>query len=137
MRALRHLRRLLAVCLAVGFVVVAAEAKEQVHEVASGHSLWGIAKRYGVSVEAIRDRNELGENDKIVPGQKLVIPDKRGETFIWRAGGWGLTAVRRFPRGTDRHPREEAAPLPPAPRISGTHPANDDGAPQPRITKRA
>src|SRR6187402_180700 len=76
MRALRQLRRLLAVCLAVGFVVVAAEAKEQVHEVAPGHSLWGIAKRYGVSVEALRDRNELGENDKIVPGQKLVIPDK-------------------------------------------------------------
>src|SRR5690606_28070046 len=82
MRAHRTLQRLAAFGLAVSFSLavlstsVAALAKEQVHEVASGHSLWGIAKRYGVSVDASRDRNGLGEDDKIVPGQKLVIPDK-------------------------------------------------------------
>jgi len=76
MRALRSLRRVAFVCLTLGLMTLAVEAKEQVHEVAQGHSLWGIAKRYGVSVEAIRDRNSLAETDKIVPGQKLVIPDK-------------------------------------------------------------
>lgn len=68
--------RLFGICLAVGLLVSSAQAKERVHEVAAGHSLWGIAKRYGVSVAALRDRNDLGESDKIVPGQKLVIPDK-------------------------------------------------------------
>lgn len=76
MRALRSLTRLVLVSLAVGLTSLAVAAKEQVHEVASGHSLWGIAKRYHVSVDAIRDRNRLGDDDKIVPGQKLVIPDK-------------------------------------------------------------
>jgi 3',5'-cyclic AMP phosphodiesterase CpdA len=31
----------------------------------------------------------------------------RAHTYVWRAGGWGLTAVRRFPRGTE--PLEEPA----------------------------
>ena len=25
----------------------------------------------------------------------------RAHTYVWRAGAWGLTAVRRFPRGTE------------------------------------
>jgi murein DD-endopeptidase MepM/ murein hydrolase activator NlpD len=76
MRATAKVVRLILCLLALLLMVSAGEAKERVHEVARGHSLWGIAKRYGVSVEALRDRNDLGESDKIVPGQKLVIPDK-------------------------------------------------------------
>ena len=43
------------------------------HVVASGDTLWGIARRYGTSVQAIRDANELGERP-IRPGQKLSVP---------------------------------------------------------------
>jgi LysM repeat protein len=53
-----------------------AVAKERTHEVARGHTLWGIAKRYGVTVAALRAKNDLGDDDKIVPGQTLVIPPK-------------------------------------------------------------
>jgi LysM repeat protein len=48
---------------------------EKIHEVQKGHTLWTIARRYGVSVQAIAERNGLEEKTKIHPGQKLVIPD--------------------------------------------------------------
>ena len=51
--------------------VEAPEAKE--HVVASGDTLWGIARRYGSSVEAIQAANDLGKRP-IRPGQKLTIP---------------------------------------------------------------
>ncbi len=68
--------QLLRVCAALLFASSVGLASERVHEVAPGHSLWAIAKRYGISVEALRDRNDLGESSKIIPGQKLIIPDK-------------------------------------------------------------
>ena len=48
------------------------------HVVASGHSLGKIAKRYNVSVDAIRERNGLSKRGrKIQPGDRLVIPAKK------------------------------------------------------------
>lgn len=43
------------------------------HVVQTGESLWGIARRYGSSVEAIQEANGLGERP-IQPGQKLIVP---------------------------------------------------------------
>lgn len=43
------------------------------HVVESGDTLWGIARRYGTSVDAIRQANELGERP-IRPGQRLTVP---------------------------------------------------------------
>jgi LysM repeat protein len=50
-------------------------AVETVHEVARGESLWGIAHANGISVDALRARNQL-ESDQIRPGDKLIIPGK-------------------------------------------------------------
>jgi hypothetical protein len=50
-------------------------AAETVHEVARGESLWSIAHANGVSVEALRARNQI-EGDHIRPGDKLIIPSK-------------------------------------------------------------
>lgn len=44
-----------------------------VHVVRSGDTLWGIAKQYQVSLEALRRVNPLG-TELILPGQQLLIP---------------------------------------------------------------
>lgn len=54
----------------------AQAAGARVHKVEKGHSLWGIARRYGVTVAALRAKNGLEEDDAIKPGQELVIPNK-------------------------------------------------------------
>ena len=59
-----------------GSIGAAALAGEKMHEVADGQSLWGIARRYGVSVEALAAENDLREDASIRPGQKLKIPSK-------------------------------------------------------------
>ncbi|HEX6373527.1 MAG TPA: LysM peptidoglycan-binding domain-containing protein [Longimicrobium sp.] len=43
------------------------------HVVAAGETLFGIARRYGVTVDAIRRANEM-ETDQVRTGQRLVIP---------------------------------------------------------------
>ena len=58
--------------LVAGSFGIAAGAGEKVHEVAEGHSLWGIAERYNVSVEDLAAENDLREDASIKPGQKLT-----------------------------------------------------------------
>lgn len=48
------------------------------HVVKSGESLYVIAERHGVTVAEIKKANSLS-NNKIKPGQKLVIPKKKAE----------------------------------------------------------
>ncbi len=43
------------------------------HVVEGGDTLWGIARRYGTSVDALRQANELGERP-IRPGERLTVP---------------------------------------------------------------
>lgn len=43
------------------------------HVVASGETLFGIARRYGVTVDAIRRANQM-ETDQVRAGQRIVIP---------------------------------------------------------------
>lgn len=44
------------------------------HRVEPGESLWGIARRYEVSMDAIRRANDL-ESERVRIGQTLVIPE--------------------------------------------------------------
>lgn len=66
----------LVACALVLAVPVASRASDTVHEVARGQSLWGIARRYHVSVEALREHNGLSSDEEIHPGQKLRIPSR-------------------------------------------------------------
>lgn len=50
------------------------EATGPVHEVATGETLWAIAKRSGVSLSRLLTVNGLDERSIIYPGQKLRIP---------------------------------------------------------------
>ena len=59
----------------------AADDTPRFHTVYSGQRLGSIAKRYGVSVDALCYANGMGRSDRIKPGQKLVVParsDKDG-----------------------------------------------------------
>lgn len=49
--------------------------KPQTHKVAKGDTLFGLSKRYGVSVKAIQDANNLTNNNLRI-GQRLTIPAK-------------------------------------------------------------
>ena len=54
----------------------AARMKAKVHRVYPGQHLGMIAKRYNVSVDAIRAANDLDPGVTIKPGQKLYIPPR-------------------------------------------------------------
>jgi LysM repeat protein len=51
----------------------AQPAGRRTHTVAQGETLYGIARRYGVTVDALRAANRL-EGDRVRVGQTLVIP---------------------------------------------------------------
>lgn len=51
-----------------------------IHIVQPGETLASIAKRYGVTVEAIVEVNDLADPDVIEAGQELIIPLNRGES---------------------------------------------------------
>lgn len=55
-------------------VATAAPGEEEVYVVQAGDSLLAIAGRYGVSIEAIMDANNLTNPDFVFSGQRLVIP---------------------------------------------------------------
>ncbi|WP_420125593.1 LysM peptidoglycan-binding domain-containing protein [Longimicrobium sp.] len=49
-------------------------AAGRTHTVEDGETLWGIARRFDVTVVAVREANGLDEDDTIQPGQALRIP---------------------------------------------------------------
>lgn len=49
------------------------------HRIASGETLGAIAGRYGTTVQAIVDTNRLRNPNRVVIGQKLIIPVRSGE----------------------------------------------------------
>lgn len=57
----------------------AARAAEVEHVVARGQNLVGIARRYRVTVDAIREVNGLKPWEQLHPGQRLVIPERGKE----------------------------------------------------------
>jgi len=82
---------LLIVGLLVAFALPGS-AGEKVHQVARGQSLWAIARRYNVSVDAIRQANALSPGTPIQPGQKLSIPEPGSKPS--RSKSTGRTANR-------------------------------------------
>ncbi len=58
---------------AVGGAPSAGLARARVHVVENGDTLWGISRRYGVSLEELRRANELGLGAVLRPGDELVV----------------------------------------------------------------
>ena len=51
------------------------------YRVRSGDSLWGISRRFGVTVASLREWNRLSEGQPLMPGQKLDVHVKRASTI--------------------------------------------------------
>ncbi|HEY4160394.1 MAG TPA: LysM peptidoglycan-binding domain-containing protein, partial [Polyangiaceae bacterium] len=65
-----------ALCALASSSLAAREAGEpqRFHTVYAGQRLASIAKRYKVTVEALRNANGLGKSERLKAGQKLVVP---------------------------------------------------------------
>lgn len=74
MRALRPLLALLMVCCWLSSA--SAASSPRYHTVASGQRLGSIAKRYGVSVDALCTANGIDRKDRLKVGQKLLLPSR-------------------------------------------------------------
>ncbi len=57
-----------------------AASGDVVHQVVAGDTVWAIARRYGVEVDAILAANALARASIIRPGQRLAIPAVGGAT---------------------------------------------------------
>jgi LysM repeat protein len=66
------------------------------HTVVRGETLSGLARRFGTSVEAIRQLNGLGSDDLLRVGQRLRVPRDVGPVHLVQAGEtlWGI--ARRY-----------------------------------------
>jgi membrane-bound lytic murein transglycosylase D len=51
----------------------AAGSTERTHQVRSGDSLWSIARKYGLSIDQLRELNRLGARTMVRPGQLLKL----------------------------------------------------------------
>jgi spore germination protein len=55
-------------------LTIPVQNKGTIYMVQSGDSLWKIAQKFGVSMEALANINNLGPNAYLQVGQKLNIP---------------------------------------------------------------
>jgi predicted esterase len=92
---------IVALCLAVALLATSrASAGPRTHVVAEGHNLGKIAKRYGVTVEALCKANGIERREPIHAGDRLVIPDKDDKD--------GARAHSERERGEGRKAKEDA-----------------------------
>lgn len=94
----------------------AAAAEAQTYTVRSGDTLYGIAQRFGTTVDALREANDLGRSASIMPGRKLKVsgaPSPRAEAAE------DEVAPAERPRPAGRRTPAETAPVEAPPESSG------------------
>lgn len=60
------------------------------HVVEKGDSLWGISKRYGISIDTLLKGNSISSPRNLKVGQKILIPahySRRSGPFLWPVNG--------------------------------------------------
>ena len=58
------------------------EKQKNVHTVAKKETLYSISKKYGISVDELREYNNIGKDNAINTGQTLRIPPKKGDSSV-------------------------------------------------------
>ncbi len=117
----------------MGVSVVAptsVEAAPKTHTVAAGQSLWKIAHRYHVSVDALCHENGLKEGDALRAGQVLTIPDGKtkaaGASPGPKAGHKAASAPSKPETGQKREAKASGGVPPLAKAVPVS--TNEDGA---------
>lgn len=67
--------------------------KDAVYYVQKGDTLWGISRKYQVSLQSITSANRISENSRLVVGQKLVIPNVRSSSVSAHAFAWPIRGL--------------------------------------------
>ena len=58
------------------------EKQKNVHTVAKKETLYSISKKYGISVDELREYNGIGKDNAINTGQTLRIPPRKGDSSV-------------------------------------------------------
>jgi murein DD-endopeptidase MepM/ murein hydrolase activator NlpD len=66
--------RLFALAVLFGTLLANVSAKDLIHIVAKGETVYSISRRYSVSQEALMRRNAISDPSKLFEGMRLVIP---------------------------------------------------------------
>lgn len=83
----------------------ASSAEGQTYTVRSGDTLYGIAQRFGITLDALREANGLGRSGSIMPGRKLKLPGGEAEERAEAAEEEAPRTERATPR--QRRPQAE------------------------------
>lgn len=71
---MRHVGRLLSVCCLVLSTAATSIPAQRIHTVVDGQTLGAIARRYGITVEELREANQLPGGSRLKIGQRLLVP---------------------------------------------------------------
>jgi LysM repeat protein len=98
----RALPRILASLLICSFLGTASAATSpRYHTVASGQRLGSIAKRYGVTIDALCTANGIDRKQRLKVGQKLLVPGRDDRDGSIARRQYGPPEHRLADRGTD------------------------------------
>jgi peptidoglycan DL-endopeptidase LytF len=61
-------------------------SEPETYVISDGDNLWAIAKRFGVSVKALREANQDVDPKRLKPGQPLSIPERKAEITGLKSG---------------------------------------------------
>ena len=67
--------------------------KDVIHIVQKGETLWGISRKYQVSIQSITSANRISESSRLIVGQKLTIPNVRNSSIPTRSFIWPLNGL--------------------------------------------
>ena len=82
----------LCVLVAVAVTVAAVDAAAQVHRIATGETLYSIAKKYGVTVDLLQRTNGITDPTRLRSGQELTIP----RAHVMRKGDTIYSVSRKY-----------------------------------------